>query len=240
MKNIRLFRKFSRNDTAAVAVLVAKIIIILHLAFVGVIFLYGVYLRTFNPPVASIMIYRTVFNQITPKKQFYIPAKNIKRKYLNLLVGTEDPTFYHHNGIDIPSIINAAKVNIKYKQKLSGASTITQQMTRTLIFCPDKMYVRKYLEVIAALVFDAVIPKERQLELYVNYAEWGRGIYGINSAAVRYYGKSVSRLDDDQVLRLITLLPSPVRYTPFTFERRPRLHERYDKLYEIMNTYYSN
>jgi membrane peptidoglycan carboxypeptidase len=235
----KFFGHFINSDTRFAIILIAKILLIIHLVFIGVIFVYGVYLRKFNPPVASIMMYRTVFNQITPKKQFYVPGKYMKRKYMNLLVCTEDPSFYHHNGIDIPSIIGAAKVNMKYKRKISGASTITQQMTRTLIFIPDKMYLRKYLEVISAMVFDTIIPKDRQLELYINYAEWGRGLYGINSAAMNYYGKSVYKLNDDQVLRLITLLPSPVRYTPFTFERRGQLRERYEKLNEIMNTFYT-
>jgi monofunctional glycosyltransferase len=220
---------------------VAGIVILsFHFLFGGIVGLYAIYIRFLNPPVASIMIYRTAFNRITPKKQYFIPVNHVKRKYLNLLIYTEDPSFYYHNGIDIPSILSAVRVNFRSGQKLSGASTITQQLTRTLILFPEKLYARKYLEAFAAIIIDIIVPKERQLELYINYAEWGRGIYGINSASNHYYGTSLYKLDDDQVMRLITVLPSPVRYTPHTFGQRARLNQRYYKLNEIMNSFHTS
>jgi monofunctional glycosyltransferase len=216
------------------------LILILHAGYIFIIALLSLHLCFFNPPFGSLMIYRSVFDNIPAKKHFFVPVNYIKRKYINLLIYTEDPAFYVHSGIDIPSIISAAKVNYKTKQKLYGASTITQQLTRTLFLFPQKLYIRKYMEVIAALTINTIIPKERQIELYVNYAEWGRGIYGINSAAIYYYGSPVYKLTDDQVIRLITVLPSPVRYTPFNFDRRNRLSERYEKLNDMLNTLYTS
>jgi monofunctional biosynthetic peptidoglycan transglycosylase len=239
MRLNRFFTGISGTRIRHITVIAAKSFVLFHAIFIAVIFLYGLYLRNFNPPVASIMIYRTMFNHIVPKKQYKVPVSYMKRKYLNLIVSTEDPAFYRHIGIDIPSMISAAKVNMRYKQKLSGASTITQQMTRTLIFCPDKLYIRKYLEIIAALVFNAVIPKNRQLELYINYAEWGRGMYGINTASIYYYRTPVYKLSDDQVVRLITVLSSPIKHSPNNFEWRARMRQRYERILDIMNTYYS-
>jgi membrane peptidoglycan carboxypeptidase len=150
-------------------------------------------------------------------------------------VYTEDPNFYRHYGIDPGAIASAIRVNFKYGKKISGASTITQQLTRTLFLFPDKLYIRKYLETIAAITIDAVMPKQRILELYFNYAEWGRGIYGIQSASYYYYGLSLHQLSEDQVLRLITLLPSPCKYSPETFDKRKRLTRRYNSLNETLN-----
>jgi monofunctional biosynthetic peptidoglycan transglycosylase len=180
------------------------------------------------------MNYRLFFNGITPKKQIHASSQAVRRRYLNLIVSMEDPLFYQHNGIDLDSMRSAARVNHRYKKIISGASTIDQQLARTLFLFPDKLYLRKYLEVIAAIIMDATISKERILELYVNYAEWGRGIYGINSASWYYYKKPISSCSDDQIVRLITVLPSPVLYSPFNFERRERLTTRYYRLQEAL------
>jgi monofunctional glycosyltransferase len=216
------------------------IILVLHGGYIYVIALFSLHLRFFNPPFGTLMIYRTVFDQIPSKKHYFVPVNFIKRKYLNLIVYTEDPSFYVHSGIDISSMICAARVNFQVGQKLYGASTITQQLTRTLFLFPQKLYIRKYMEVTAAVTLNAIVPKERQIELYINYAEWGRGIYGINSASIYYYGTPVYKLDDDSVIRLITVLPSPVRYTPFTFDRRNRLSTRYEKLNDILDKLYTS
>jgi len=214
------------------------LILITHAGYIFIIALLSLHVRLFNPPFGSLMIYRSVCDNIPAKKHFFVPVTSIKRKYINLIIYTEDPSFYVHNGIDLASMVCAARVNYQTGQKLYGASTITQQLARTLFLFPQKLYIRKYMEVIAALTMDVIIPKDRQIELYVNYAEWGRGIYGINSAAIYYYGSPVYKLNDDQVIRLITVMPSPVRYTPFTFDRRNRLSARYEKLNDMLNTLY--
>jgi len=215
-----------------------KYILIFHICYIFIIAAASLLFIFIDPPFISLMGYRYIFNDIDSKKHYTVPVQYIPRKYLNLLVYTEDPTFYRHIGIDFPSMYSAFKANTKYGKKLYGGSTITQQLARTMFLFPEKLYVRKYLEVIAAVTMDLVMPKQRILELYVNYAEWGRGIYGIQSASYYYYGKSVYKCDQDQVLRLITLLPSPCRYSPYTFERRYVLRLRYERLNEMLNTYY--
>jgi len=218
--------------------LIIKWILAVHLAYILIIAVFALDLRFSNPDIFALKVYRIVFDGIIPKKQIYVSSKSIRKRYLNMIIGMEDPSFYSHNGIDIQAIQMAAKFNSRYGGKYLGASTITQQLTRTLVLFPDKLYIRKYLEIIASITIDAIVPKDRILELYVNYAEWGRGIYGINSASWYYYGKPVTRCNDDEIIRLITILPSPVRYTPFTFDKRERLRIRYSKLYDIVSEYY--
>lgn len=187
-----------------------------------------------DPPFTTLQVYRYIFNGYSAKKHREIRLDSIPRRYQKLVVYTEDPKFYRHYGIDIDAVESAVKLNWKFGRKISGASTITQQLTRTLFLFPDKLYIRKYLETVAALTIDLVMPKKRILELYFNYAEWGRGVYGIQTASYHYYGLPLNKLTDDQVIRLITLLPSPCRYSPETFEKRKRLLTRYNNLNEML------
>lgn len=209
-----------------------KYILIIHAVFIAFMVVMSVLYIYINPPLTTLQLYRSFFNGYNSRKHYDISLRNIPGKYQRLLVSTEDPKFYRHYGIDIDAMGTALKTNWRYGKKLSGASTITQQLTRTLFLFPDKLYIRKYLEVIGALTLDSIVPKKRILELYFNNAEWGRGIYGIQSASYYYFGCSVKSLSDDQVLRLLSLLPSPCRYSPETFERRGRLRTRYNNLNE--------
>ncbi len=212
-----------------------KFALIFHIIFIIFIAATAFLYIFINPPFTTLQAYRYVFNGYKTKKHYDIPIKSISRKYQRLVVSTEDPNFYRHYGIDPEAIMGAIHVNMKYGKKISGASTITQQLTRTLFLFPDKLYLRKYLETVAAITIDAIMPKKRILELYFNNAEWGRGIYGIQSASYYYYGQSLNRLSEDQVLRLITLLPSPCKYSPETFVKRKRLNTRYNNLNEQLN-----
>lgn len=212
-----------------------KFVLIFHAVFIISIAALSVIYIFVNPPLSTLQIYRAVFNGYSARKHYNISLKNVPGKYQRLLVDTEDPKFYRHHGIDPEAMATALKTNLRYGKKLSGASTITQQLTRTLFLFPDKFFIRKYLEIIGALTLDTIVPKKRILELYFNNAEWGRGIYGIQSASYYYFGSSLNSLSEDQVLRLLSLLPSPCRYSPETFERRGRLRTRYNNLTETLD-----
>jgi monofunctional biosynthetic peptidoglycan transglycosylase len=218
---------------------VLRWIVMGHLIFVLFIAIMSVFLTFFDPPYTTLMIYRNIFSGIPNRPHYSVDINNIPRRYLRLLVYAEDPTFNRHHGIDIPSILSAYETNEKYGRLLYGGSTLTQQLARTIFLFPEKLYIRKYLEMWIALTMECVIPKQRILELYLNYAEWGRGIYGIQSASYYYYGAAAYRVGDDNVLRLLTLLPSPCRYTPFSFENREVLRMRYAKLTELLGIFYS-
>ena len=216
-----------------------KYILIFHAAFILLIATASVIYLFVDPPFSTLQGYRALFNGYSAKRHYRVPIKSISRKYQRLLVSTEDPNFYRHHGIDVGAMKTAFRTNLKYGKKIAGASTITQQLTRTLFLFPDKFYIRKYLEVIGALTVDAIMPKKRILELYFNNAEWGRGIYGIQSASYYYFRAPVYSLSEDQVIRLFTLLPSPCKYSPETFEKRGRLRNRYKDLnetLEVMNS----
>lgn len=145
----------------------------------------------------------------------------------SMLVAVEDGKFWEHHGIDLEAVRRAREVNARAGRLLYGGSTLTMQLARTLFLVPEKSYLRKYLEVLVAFELELFLPKERILELYFGYAEWGRGVFGIEAAARRHYGRSLSRLSREEVARLVALLSSPIRYTPATLERSGILAERY-------------
>ncbi len=207
----------------------------LHLAFVlatsSAIILY----RFVNPPVTGIQMYRTVFYRWPTEKRRYLPLKKIPSRTRKMVIKVEDGTFYEHHGVILAAMKNAWKLNQGLGKNVYGGSTITMQTARTLFLVPEKNYVRKYLEIIVALEMEAFLGKDRILELYLNYAEWGKGVYGIEAAARHYYGKGVASLSVDQAIRLVTLLSSPIKYSPTTISKSAILRSRYRYLTNKFN-----
>jgi monofunctional glycosyltransferase len=205
-------------------------VLYLHLAFiqltVPVIFLY----RYFNPSVTSVMLYRSIFYHWDITKVRFLPLKKIPSQTRRMILKVEDGTFYLHHGILLASMKNAWKVNKELGKPVYGGSTITMQTARTLFLVPEKSYLRKYLEVIIALEMERILGKDRIYELYLNYAEWGKGVFGIEAASRYHYKKGVSKLTTDQSIRLVTLLSSPIKYTPKTINKSGILRSRYQYL----------
>ncbi|HEV7498372.1 MAG TPA: biosynthetic peptidoglycan transglycosylase, partial [Vicinamibacteria bacterium] len=120
--------------------------------------------------------------------------------------------FYGHPGIDVAEIPHAWATNLARGTSVRGASTITQQLVKNLFLSSDKSYGRKLEEAALALLVDAGLPKERILEIYVNVIEWGPSLYGLVPAARHYFGKTPGELTPREMVFLICVIPSPVRY----------------------------
>ena len=219
-KNKTVFLNFLKK---AVIYLITSYAFFLKAAFILVLCI-----KFINPPFSSLMIYRGVKNNYKIKNRVFIPIKHIKRSMKNALIIAEDKKFYSHYGIDLEAIKTAYEVNQRLKRKQLGGSTITQQTVRTIFLFPDKNYFRKIIEIHIALIADLILSKERILELYFNYVEFGRGVFGVVIASYYHYGKSFYKLDTDEMIRLITILPSPIRYSPNNFYKNERLLERYN------------
>jgi monofunctional glycosyltransferase len=184
-------------------------------------------LRTVNPEKTTLMMYREYQSNITVKPVTFVPLNKLPGILKTMTVAVEDLRFHEHHGIDIDSIKWAYYINTKVGYHMYGGSTITQQITRTLFLLPKKLLVRKYIEVLMALEMELFLPKERILELYLNYAEWGKGIFGFARAAEYHYKKPYYSLTNDEISRLIAILPSPLRYTTDSFLKRKFLANRY-------------
>jgi membrane peptidoglycan carboxypeptidase len=183
-----------------------------------------------NPPFTALMLYRSLVDRYPSHPLHYVPLSRVPRYAQSMFIKVEDYTFYQNPGIDLKAILEAYRVNRRLGYIYYGGSTITQQLARTLFLTPRRTYLRKYAELLAALEMDLVLSKRRILELYVNYIELGKGIYGIGAAAEYHFGRPAARLDLDQYRRLVTIAASPLRYAMANFSRRRALSARYNYL----------
>ncbi len=183
-----------------------------------------------TPRYTALMLWRRLTAGVRSEAIRATPLAQIPRPARDMVVRLEDGHFWTHPGIRLGAIRDAYRINRDIGYALYGGSTITQQLARNLFLTPRKAYFRKYLEAIAALCMDLVLPKARILELYLNVIEWGKGTFGITAAAARYYGVRPSALGLDQQRRLIAMLPNPVRYNPFTMLDNRQLAARYQYL----------
>ena len=188
--------------------------------------------RHIDPPVTVLMAYRKWRYGWTIHAPRPVSLRKVPRYVRSMLISVEDGKFYEHHGIDFEAFRRAQEINRRIGRPLYGGSTLTMQVARTLFLVPIKSYARKYLEILTALELEALLPKDRILELYFGYAEWGKGLFGMEDAARKWYGRGVSGLSRDEAARLIALLSSPVKYGPETLQRNGILRERYKYLSE--------
>jgi len=210
-----------------VVYLLLKLFLLVHLVYIVVtstaIFSY----KFINPPFIVLQPYRALGYGWKLQKPVPIKLNKVPLYLRSMLVAVEDGKFYDHFGLDFEAFKRAREINEKVGKPLYGGSTLTMQVARTLFLVPEKSYVRKYFEVIAALELEIILSKERILELYFSYAEWGKGLFGIEAASRQYFGKGAASITRDQGARLIALLSSPIKYTPATLAKSAILRERY-------------
>ena len=148
-----------------------------------------------------------------------------------VLIG-EDDRFWHNDGFEFHSIEAAMVKDIRAGKFKFGGSTITQQLAKNLWLSPSKNPIRKLKEAILTWRLNRDLPKRRILELYLNEAEWGDGIFGIGAASYHYYGKPASALTPMEAARLAAVLPNPIRYSPTGSSRYVQNRSRV--IYNIM------
>jgi monofunctional glycosyltransferase len=186
--------------------------------------------RRVDPPVTVLMAYRSWRFGWKIEEPRPLRLAKVPRYIRSMLVSIEDYKFYEHHGIDLEAFERAREINKRLGKPLYGGSTLTMQVARTLFLVPEKSYVRKYLEVLTAFELEALLPKARILELYFGYAEWGKGLFGMESASRKWYGRGISDISRDEAARLIALLSSPIKYRPDTIRKSRILSERYGYL----------
>lgn len=143
-----------------------------------------------------------------------IALQELPQHLIDAFIAAEDWAFFTHNGISIKGIIRSLCVNIYKGYKAQGASTITQQLIRLLFFDTSKTFTRKIKEQLLALVLEKNYTKEEILETYLNHVYFGCGIYGVQAAAHRFWGKSARDLTIDESATLAGIMKSPARYNP--------------------------
>lgn len=146
--------------------------------------------------------------------QKWVGINNISPYLLKAVLISEDDGFYNHEGFEIKDLEEALQRNIKAGKFVAGGSTVTQQLAKNLYLNPSKNPIRKLKEAIVAYRMEKTLSKRRILELYLNCAEWGDGIFGIEAAARHYYGKSAKSLGPKEAAALASILPNPIKYQP--------------------------
>ena len=146
------------------------------------------------------------------KQMYWVGLDGISEHLQHAVVIAEDDTFYRHKGIDWDQFQIAVEKNIRERRFAYGGSTITQQLARNLYLSPSKNPLRKIKEMLIARLLEKHLGKRRILELYLNVAEWGKGIFGAEAASRAYFGKPASGINPDEAVALASIMPSPAKW----------------------------
>ncbi len=156
----------------------------------------------------------TIFGQ-------WIMGKKIKKEWVNLehisipmqhaVISSEDQEFENHFGLDVDAIEKAIEFNKKHKKK-KGASTISQQVAKNVFLWQDRTWLRKGLELYSTFLIELFWSKDRILEVYLNVAEMGDGIFGAEAAAQHFFKKPAAKLNANEAALIAACLPNPLRY----------------------------
>lgn len=184
------------------------LILIIMIAFVGPVLAVAVY-RFVPVPVTFLMVQRLAEGQGLRKS--WRGLDQISPHLVRSAIGSEDANFCSHHGFDLEAIRKAMAHNER-SERTRGGSTISQQTAKNVFLWPDRSYVRKGLEAYFTALIEVMWGKPRIMEVYLNVAEFGPGIYGAEAAAQTFFGVSAADLSPTQAARLAAVLPSPLRY----------------------------
>ena len=180
-------------------------------------------LKKENPKKTALMEYRERAARQKSKRygmsQTWVPFSKISPYLVKAVLIAEDDKFWKHEGFDYEAIQSALEKDIEAKKFKLGGSTITQQLARNLYLSPGKSLIRKISEALITWRMEKVLSKRRILELYLNVAEWGEGIFGAEAASRYYFGKPCSQLTPEEAARLASVLPNPRKYNPVGDQR---------------------
>lgn len=161
----------------------------------------------------------------------WVRFSQISPNVIKAVLIAEDDKFWNHEGFDVGGMEQAIERSLK-KGTVAGGSTISQQLSKNLYLSPSKNPVRKIKEAILTWRIENTLSKRRILEIYLNVAEWGDGIFGIEAAARHYYGKSAANLSGREAARLAAVLPNPIKYNPTGSQKYVKNRSRI--IYKIM------
>jgi len=199
---------------AALAVALGSIAMLLSLQiyFAVMILIYG----HFPPGRTAFMAHRMGELHATrpdaPLRYQWVPYRRISPHLKRAMIAAEDAKFVDHEGFDWEGIQLAIEKNRKRGRPVAGGSTITQQLAKNLFLTPERSYLRKAQEAVITMMLEALLDKERILELYLNVIEWGQGVFGAEAAARRYWNIPAAQLTPAQAARLAAMAPNPRFY----------------------------
>lgn len=194
-------------------------------------------LATSNPGQTALMEHRQEMSHEdrhpVPRQWAWVPIARISPHLQHAVIAAEDASFFMHEGFDWEGIKDAAIHNLEAGELKRGGSTITQQLAKNLYLSSERSMLRKAREALITRSLEHHLTKERILELYLNVAEWGNGVYGAEAAARHHFDKSAQELTPDEAAWLAAILPSPRRYDPL--RKTTSLTKRHLRILKSMN-----
>jgi monofunctional glycosyltransferase len=199
------------------------------------------FFRFIDPPVTAFINSKTdpllglfSFSDVNQKS---VKIQNVSKYAALAVIASEDQKFFEHFGFDFEQIEKAMKENEMKKnlkrKKVRGASTVSMQVAKNMFLFPGKTIIRKGVEAYYTLLLELLWSKQRIIEVYLNIAEMGNGIYGIEAASKTYYGKPSIKLNQVEAATIIAILPNPEKRDP----RKPTAYliNRRDNILQQMN-----
>ena len=231
----------SRRRKSGKRVLPVLLVTLAILVLTGMVGLggYYLYLLTSLPKVDRLADYKppivtqifsddgTLVGEYFLERRTVVPVDKIPKKLIQAFVSAEDSNFFQHQGLDYLGIFRAALKNLMSMSKKEGASTITQQVARSMLLTPEKKYSRKIKEAILAKRMEEKLSKEEILYIYLNQIYLGGGSYGVQIAAETYFGKDVENLNLAEMAMLAGLTKGPELYSPIKHFDRARERQEY-------------
>jgi monofunctional glycosyltransferase len=207
----------------------------------GSLIFYSIYpdiarLRKTNPSRTAFMRYRETEWQSKGKRvtiqQHWVKFSKISPYLVKAAIISEDDKFWKHHGFDFDAMEKAVERDIKAGSFKVGGSTISQQLVKNLYLSPSKNPLRKLVEAFLTWRMEHTLSKRRILELYLNVAEWGEGLFGVEAACLHYYGKSSAIVTATEAARLVAVLPNPIRFSVNSNSRS--VERRANLIYRVM------
>jgi monofunctional biosynthetic peptidoglycan transglycosylase len=190
----------------------AAVVFAVQLWFLGAV----AWWSTFDPTETSFMrAERARLAQGKPAaglRHTWVPYARISVHLKRSVIAAEDSNFTEHEGVDWEAIERAYEANKKKGKMLRGGSTITQQLAKNLFLSGERSYLRKGQELVITYMIEALMSKRRILEIYLNVAEWGNGVFGCEAGARHYFGVPAAQLSPAQAARMAAMLPRPKFY----------------------------
>ncbi|KAF0217018.1 MAG: penicillin-binding protein [Geobacteraceae bacterium] len=233
--NRRVQRRQGLSIGKTLIITAASVAVIAVLAFAGYFF----YLMATLPKVDRLADYRppivsqvfgddgSLVGEFYLERRTVVPVDKIPRKLIQAFVAAEDSNFFQHKGIDYLGVVRAAFKNLISFRKKEGASTITQQVAKSMLLTPEKKYSRKLKEAILATRMEKRLSKDEILYIYLNQIYLGAGAYGVQLAAESYFGKDVEQLNLAEMAMLAGLPKAPNTYSPIKHLDKARERQAY-------------
>ena len=176
-------------------------------------------LKNYNPNLTSRVFTSDgiLLDKYYVQERIFIPIDRVPQNIIYAFISAEDKNFFNHFGIDIFAILRASFTNILnkfYNKRMIGASTITQQVIKNLLLTNEVSLERKFKEILLALRIENILTKNQIMELYLNDIYLGYGSYGIASASLNYFNKSLEELNIEEIAFLAALPKAPNNYNP--------------------------